>query len=106
MESIHSHEQLRVYAAARGAAARIFRLSLLLPDDERFEGRNQIRRCSRSVLTNIAEAWRRRRYPAAFTSKLIDAEGEAAETQIWLDIFLDCGYISKKDHEELHQVDN
>ena len=65
--------------------------------------RNQVRRCSRSPCPSIGEAWRHRFYPAAFTSKIIDAEGEAAEVQIWLDLALDCGYITAEEREIHHE---
>ena len=62
---------------------------------------DQMRRSSRSVCSNIGEAWRKRRYPAHFASKLSDSEGEAEETRVWLDIALRCGYISKTEEDEL-----
>ena len=103
MDSIQTHSQLRVYQLARVGAAMIFRLTLKFPASEKYEATNQIRRCARSVATGTAEAWRWRFYPAAFTSKIIEAEAEAAETQSWLDMVLDCGYITPDEHAELHQ---
>ncbi len=76
----------------------IFRITLRLPAEERFGVISQSRNSSRSVCANIAEAWRKRRYPAAFRSKLNESEGEAAETQVWLDVMLDCGFITKEEH--------
>jgi len=67
---------------------------------------DQIRRSSRSVCSNIAEAWRKRRYPASFVSKLSDADTEAAETQVWLDFALRCKYIHEKTHAELYSQYN
>lgn len=64
---------------------------------------DQIRRSSRSVCANIAEAWRKRRYPKHFISKLSDADAEAAETQTWLDFALDCGYVDTETRNELNE---
>ncbi len=74
------------------------------PQEERYSLTDQIRRASRSVSTNIAEAWRKRRYPAHFTSKLSDADSETAETQAWLDYAHSCGYLSEKQSSELDQI--
>ena len=98
MASIRSHRELRVYQTARAAAAYVFRLTLKFPAEERFGATAQTRAASRSVSANIGEAWRKRRYPAAFKSKLNEAEGEAGETQIWLDMAVDCGYITEAEH--------
>lgn len=65
---------------------------------------DQIRRASRSVCANIAEAWRRRRYQAAFVSKLNDAEAEAAETQTWIQFSIECQYLSQETGAKLHQA--
>ena len=62
---------------------------------------DQMRRSSRSVCTNIAEAWRKRRYPAHFASKLSDSEGEAEETRVWLELAFRCAYISQTEATEL-----
>jgi four helix bundle protein len=75
------HQDLEVYRKAFEAALQIFELSKQFPKEETFSLTDQIRRSSRSVCANIAEAWRKRRYVAAFVSKLNDVEGEAAETQ-------------------------
>ena len=82
----------------------IFQLSRSWPQEERYSLTDQIRRASRSASTNIAEAWRKRRYPAHFTSKLSDADSETAETQAWLDYAHSCGYLSKKQFSELDQI--
>ena len=84
MQNIRSYKELRVYQAAIEAAMRIFEVTKRFPAEERFSMVDQIRRSSRSVCTNIAEAWRKRRYPAHFASKLSDSEGEAEETRVWL----------------------
>ena len=78
---IKSHEELEVYQTAFDAAMKIFELSKKFPKEETYSLTDQIRRSSRSVCANVAEAWRKRRYQAAFISKLSDSETEAAETQ-------------------------
>ena len=94
-ERIKTHRELRVWQNAMDLAKEIFKTSKSFPADERFSLTDQIRRSSRSVPANISEAWRKRRYEAAFVSKLSDAEGEAAETQTHLELALRCGYVSK-----------
>ena len=79
----------------------IFHISKRFPREEVYALTNQIRRSSRSVAANIAEGFRKRRYPNMLVSKLTDCDGEATETQVWLDFALDCGYISKKDRDRL-----
>ena len=101
MEKIRSYKELRVYQAAIEAAMRIFEITKRFPPEERFSMVDQMRRSSRSVCTNIAEAWRKRRYPAHFASKLSDCEGEAEETRVWLELALRCGYITKTEADEL-----
>ncbi len=90
---IKKHSDLEVYSLAFDAATRIFQISKRFPIAERYSLTDQIRRSSRSVCANIAEAWRKRRYPAAFVSKLNDTEAEASETQVWLDFCLKCEYL-------------
>jgi four helix bundle protein len=96
--------ELRVYQDAFAAAMTIFQLSRSWPQEERYALTDQIRRASRSVSANIAEAWRKRRYPAHFPSKLSDADSETAETQAWLDYAQSCGYLTKKRFSELDQI--
>lgn len=98
---IKSHEDLEVYKLAFDAAMQIYRLSKSFPKEETYSLTDQIRRSSRSVCSNIAEAWRKRRYKAAFISKLSDSEAEAAETQTWLRFALDSEYIDKKASDSL-----
>ena len=86
---------------AFSAAMRIFELSTSFPPVERYSLTDQIRRSSRSVCTNIAEAWRRRRYPAHFVAKLNDSEAEAEETRVWLEFSVACKYLSKEVGKEL-----
>lgn len=87
------HQDLEVYKKAFAAAMEIFELSKSFPKEETYSLIDQIRRSSRSVCANIAEGWRKRRYEAAFIAKLSDAEGEAAETQTWLQFSVKCGYL-------------
>jgi len=101
MEHISSYKDLRVYQKAMTAAMRIFELTKNFPIEERYSLTDQIRRASRSVCSNIGEAWRKRRYPASFVSKLSDSEGEAEETRVWLEFSWRCGYMSKSDASEL-----
>lgn len=85
-----------VYRKAFEAAMQIFETSKSFPKEENYSLTDQIRRSSRSVPANIAEAWRKRRYPAAFISKLNDAEGKAAERQTWLEFGVRCNYIDRE----------
>ena len=95
-----NYTDLRVYQLAFESAMRIY-LSKKWPPEEKYSLTDQIRRSSRSVCGNIAEAWRKRRYVAHFVSKLSDADTEAAETEVWLDFALRCGYLGTTDHTEL-----
>ena len=103
MGHISSYKDLRVYQAAMDAAMRIYEISKRFPAEERYSLTDQIRRASRSVCSNIGEAWRKRRYRAAFVSKLSDSETEAEETGVWLEISWRCGYIS---HAEANGLDH
>ena len=82
----------------------IFELTKGFPAEEKFSMVDQMRRSSRSVCTNIAEAWRKRRYPAHFASKLSDAEAEAEETRVWLEFASRCGYTPEAKTQELDQL--
>jgi four helix bundle protein len=92
---------LKVYQLAFRLAMEIFYESKRFPADEKFSLTDQMRRASRSVPGNIAEGYRKRRYPKMFVSKMIDADGEATETQVWLDIAHACGYMKKTRQLEL-----
>ncbi|MBA7610326.1 MAG: four helix bundle protein [Calditrichaeota bacterium] len=94
-------KELHVYQNAFESSLQIFELSKQFPSEERYSLVDQIRRSSRSVCANIAEAWRKRRYPAAFVSKLSDADAESAETMVWLDMAEKCGYLQEPIHTEL-----
>ena len=100
---IRSHRELDVYILSFGTAMKIFEISKSFPKEETYSLTDQIRRSSRSVCANLAEAFRKRRYPKSFISKLSDSESEAAETQAWLDFSLSCGYITEIEH---HDLDN
>ncbi len=101
--TIRSYRELDVYQMAMNGAMRIFELTKGFPAEERFSLVDQIRRSSRSVCANIAEAWRKRRYKAAFVSKLSDAETEAAETQVWLEFAFRCGYLDEQTFSEINR---
>lgn len=101
---IRSHRELEVYKRAFRAAMKIFKLPKGFPPEERYSLTDQIRRSSRPVCGNIAEAFRKRRYPKAFFARLSDSEGEAAETVNWLDFSLACKYITKTEHNSLCEM--
>lgn len=101
MKNIRSYKELRVYQAALDAAMMIFELSKRFPIEERYSLTDQMRRSSRSVCTNIGEAWRKRRYPAHFVSKMSDSEGEAEETRVWIEIAERCRYLTSDEARDL-----
>lgn len=84
----------------------IFRASKKFPVEERYSLTDQIRRSSRSVCANLAEAWRKRRYEGAFVHKLNDCEAEAAETQTWLEFAVECEYLDKATARALYRSYN
>jgi four helix bundle protein len=98
---VRTFRDLDVYRNAIELAMRIFELSKRFPAEERFSLTDQMRRCSRSACANIAEAWRKRRYRAAFISKLSDAETEAAETQVWAEIAYRCKYLDSVEFDSI-----
>jgi len=100
-EWVRSHEQLEVYRVAFDAAMQLFELSSRFPAEERYSLTDQIRRSSRSVCANLAEAWRKRRYPASFVAKLSDADAEAGETLTWIAFARACGYLEEPSATEL-----
>jgi len=103
-EPIQSHRQLETYQLAFDAAMRIFEVSKQFPKEEKYSLTDQMRRSSRSVCANLTEAWRKRRYEAAFISKLNDAESEAAETQTWIQFAVRCDYFNEDAGKELHEM--
>lgn len=100
-QELKGHRDLKVYQLAYKLAMEIYHESKAFPKDERFSLIDQIRRSSRSVAANIAEGFRKRQYPKMFLSKLADADGEAAETQVWLDFARDCSYMPAGRRDEL-----
>jgi four helix bundle protein len=100
---VRRHSDLDVYKQAFEAAMSIFRTTKSFPKEERYSLTDQIRRSSRSVCANIAEAWRKRRYEASFVSKLSDSEAEAAETQTWIQFAVECEYIDRDQAKGLYQ---
>lgn len=99
---VTKHQDLDVYRKAFDSAMKIFELSKSFPKEETYSLVDQIRRSSRSVCANLAEAWRKRRYQAAFVSKLSDAEGEAAETQTWIEFAVRCEYLERENAKQLY----
>ena len=107
-EHIRHFRELIVYKRAFDAAMRIFEITKYFPIEERYSLTDQIRRSSRSVCSNIAEAWRKRRYELVFKNKLTDSQQEASETQCWLEFSNACNYINQetlnlldKEYEEI-----
>jgi four helix bundle protein len=99
---ILTHNDLDVYRRAFEASMRIFELSKQFPREEMYSMTDQMRRCSRSIATNLGEAWRKRRYEKAFVSKLNEVECEVAETQVWLEYAVRCGYMAREDAANLY----
>jgi len=97
------YKNLQVFESSMNLAMELFSVTKYFPVEEKFSLVDQMRRSSRSVCANIAEAWRKRRYIRAFTSKMNDAESEANETRVWLEISFRCGYISAEKKTELDQ---
>ena len=98
---VRHFRELEVYQNGLGLTMRVFNISKQFPAEEKYSLTDQMRRASRSVCANIAEAWRKRRYKAALVAKLSDAETEATETQVWCEIAYLCDYIDKKTFLEL-----
>ena len=100
-DKIRSFRDLKVYQKAFSLQQKIFEISKGFPKEELYSLIDQIRRSSRSIGANLAEAWHKRRYVAHFVSKLSDSDGEQAETQHWIDTALACEYISEDVHTNL-----
>ena len=100
-QQLKGHRDLKVYQLAYKLAMDIFNISKSFPREEKYSLTDQIRRSSRSVAANIAEGFRKRQYPKMFVSELADANGEATETQVWLDFAHDSSYMSPNLHAEL-----
>ncbi len=101
MEKIKTHFELKVFQLSFTSGMEIFNITKAFPKEEIYSLTDQIRRSSRSVSSNIAEAFHKRKYPKSFISKLSDSEGEAAETQVWLNYALKCNYIDSLTHAAL-----
>ncbi len=104
MSTIKHYRELNVYQNGMHWIVKLFEITKTFPPDERFSLTDQIRRSSRSVCANLAEAWRKRRYQAAFVAKLSDAETEAAETQVHAEVAWRCGYISEPQFKEIDEA--
>lgn len=105
-KKIRTHRDLDVYRKEFAASMQVFELSKQFPKEEVYSLTDQIRRSSRSVCANLAEAWRKRRYEKSFISKLSDSESEAAETQVWLEFAVECSYMDRDDAAALYQTYN
>lgn len=99
---LRKHTDLEVYKLSFETAMELFAFTKGFPPEERYSLTDQIRRSSRSVSANVSEGWRKRRYPAAFVSKLSDAEAEAAETQTWIQFAVSCGYLDADTARDLY----
>ena len=100
-ERIKNYKELRVFQNAMDSAMVVFQLTKSFPQEEKYSMVDQMRRSSRSVCANLAEAWRKRRYKAMFIAKLSDAESEACETQVWIEFARRCGYLENAVCDEL-----
>lgn len=97
--SFQGHKDLIVFKKSYAAAMEIYDATKFFPKEETYSLTDQIRRSSRSVCANIAEAFRKRLYPKHFVSKLSDSDGECAETMVHLDFAKDCGYLKEEKHK-------
>lgn len=95
------HKDLKVFQMSYRLAMEIFHLTKSFPPEERYSLTDQIRRSSRSVAVNVAEGYRKRQYPKMFVNKMSDSDGEATETQVWLEFSKDCGYLSAENCQKL-----
>ncbi len=106
MKPLSYHWDLDVYKLSVEVGMEIFRASKQFPTEEKYSLSDQVWRSSRSVSAQIAEAWRKRKYEAAFLAKLSDAEAEAAETQVWIEYAVKCKYLHRETGERLHKLCN
>ena len=100
-DKINSYKDLRVFQNAMNAAMKIFELTEKFPPEEKYSLTDQIRCSSRSVCSNITRAWRKRRFKTPFIAKLNDSEGEACETQVWVEFARQCNYLDDDDCKDL-----
>ena len=101
MSNYQGFRDLIVYQKSYKLAMEIFEITKTYPKEEKYSLVDQVRRSSRSVPTNIAEAWVKRKYPKSFVSKLLDSLAEESETEVWIDMSLDCKYIDDQLHNNL-----
>lgn len=106
MSIIKFHQDLKVYQESFKTAMEIYELTKIFPKEELYSLTDQIRRSSRSVSVNISEAWGKRKYEKSFVAKLTDSEGEARETQSWLEFALACKYIKEEQYNNLNKQYN
>ena len=106
MAIIKYHTDLKVYQKSFEVAMEIYKISFQFPSEEKYSLTDQIRRSSRSVSANISEAWGKRRYSKSFVSKLTDSEGEARETQTWLEFSFQCNYIEEEKFKNFNEKYN
>ncbi len=99
--SATTFKETAAYKKGFALAMNIFEMSKKFPAEEKYSLTDQIRRSSRSVCANLAEAFRKKRYPANFISKLTDSDAENSETQVWLEFSLKCNYINENDYSTL-----
>ncbi len=100
------YTDLMAYRKGYELAMKVFHITMKFPKEEKYSLIDQIRRSSRSVCANIAEAYRRRKYTNYFISKLSDADTENAETQVWIDFSFDCKYITQEEYNLLTNLNN
>lgn len=98
---VKTHRELEIYKRAFELAGKVYLLSQRFPKEEVYSLTDQMRRSSRAVCANMAEAWGKRRYKAVFVNKLTDAHAELLETQTWLEFAVKCRYLSSEDVQEL-----
>lgn len=104
LQHADSFRDLHVYQKARRVSQELFQLTKKFPKEETYSLTDQIRRSSRSIGAQIAEAWGKRRYQKHFISKLTDAGAEQLETQHWCDVAHDCGYVSQDQHAQINDA--
>ena len=103
MANYRGFRDLIVYQKSYNLAMEIFKITKSFPKEEKYSLVDQIRRSSRSVPTNISEAWVKRKYPKSFVSKLLDSLAEEGETEVWIDMSKDCEYIDDQLHKSLFE---
>ena len=104
MEYVKSFKDLEVYKYSKELSKAVYETSKGFPKEEMYSLSDQVRRSSRSVGAQIAEAWGKRKYPKHFVSKLTDSDAEQLETQHWIETALDCSYISEETANDLLQM--